>query len=165
MFVMEEVYERYKQDVFIYLVSLTHNNILSEDLLSETFLSAIKSLPNFKGKSSIKTWLFSIARHKWYDHLRREKKEVSFDHLAEHYLYEEGGLEEQVTQEEMSEKIYRLLGKESLRNKEIVLLRIEGYSFYEIAKKHDISESSARVIDFRTKKKLRNILLKEEEDG
>lgn len=165
MFAMQEVYERYKQDVFIYLVSLTHNNILSEDLLSETFLSAIKSLPNFKGKSSIKTWLFSIARHKWYDHLRREKKEVSFDHLAEHYLYEEGGLEEQVTQEEMSEKIYRLLGKESLRNKEIVLLRIEGYSFYEIAKKHDISESSARVIDFRTKKKLRNILLKEEEDG
>ena len=31
-------------------------------------------------------------------------------------------------------------------------MRIEGYSFYEIAMKYDISESSARVIDFRNKK-------------
>lgn len=40
-------------------------------------------------------------------------------------------------------------------------MRIEGYSFYEIAMKYNISESSARVIDFRTKKKIRGILEKE----
>lgn len=162
MLAMAELYEKYKQDLFFYLMSLTHNKTLSEDLLSETFLSAIKSLPNFKGKSDIKTWLFSIARYKWYDHLRREKKEISFDHLAEQYFFEEGSLENKVFQKEMSQMIYSLLEKEAPRNKDIVLMRIEGYSFYEIAKKYNISESSARVIDFRTKKKLRGILLKEE---
>ena len=44
---------------------------------------------------------------------------------------------------------------------QIVLMRIDGYSFHEIGKKLLISESSARVIDFRTKKKLKEILLKE----
>ena len=64
MFLIKDLYEKYKQDVFIYLLSITHNKSLSEDLVSETFLGAIKSLANFKGKSDIKTWLFSIARHK-----------------------------------------------------------------------------------------------------
>lgn len=77
MFVIKKLYEKYKQDVFGYLISLTHNPTLSEDLTSETFLSAIKSLPNFKGNSDIKTWLFSIARHKWYENLRKEKHDIS----------------------------------------------------------------------------------------
>ena len=33
----KDIYARYKQDVYIYLVSLTHDPILSEDLVSETF--------------------------------------------------------------------------------------------------------------------------------
>lgn len=41
------------------------------------------------------------------------------------------------------------------------MMRVEGYSFYEIGNKLHISEDSARVIDFRTKKKLREILIKE----
>ncbi len=69
---LKKIYEEYKQDVFKYLVSLTHDVSLSEDLVSETFLSALKSLHKFKGQSTIKTWLFSIARNKWYEHLRKE---------------------------------------------------------------------------------------------
>ena len=40
--------------------------------------------------------------------------------------------------------------------------RIDGYSYYEIAEKYGISEGSARVIDFRMKKKIRDILEKED---
>lgn len=61
---LKNIYEEYKQDVFKYLVSLTHDISLSEDLVSETFLGALKSLHKFKGQSTIKTWLFSIARNK-----------------------------------------------------------------------------------------------------
>ena len=74
---LKKIYEEYKQDVFKYLVSLTHDVSLSEDLVSETFLSALKSLHKFKGQSTIKTWLFSIARNKWYEHLRKEKPTIS----------------------------------------------------------------------------------------
>lgn len=62
---IEKLYMDYKDDVYRYLVSLTKNPDLSEDLLSETFVSAISSISNFKGQSSVKTWLFSIARNMW----------------------------------------------------------------------------------------------------
>ena len=64
MLIIKKIYEEYKKDVFVYLMSLTNDTCLSEDLVSETFLSAIKSIQRFKGESSIKTWLFSIARNK-----------------------------------------------------------------------------------------------------
>ena len=161
MFIIKDLYEKYKQDVFIYLLSITHNKALSEDLVSETFLSAIKSLPNFKGKSDIKTWLFSIARHKWYEYLRKEKSTTSLEFFIQQYIQEDSSIERSSYHNEVSNRILDLLDKEDKRTKAIVMMRVEGYSFYEIANKFKISEGSARVIDFRTKKKLREILIKE----
>lgn len=161
MFVIKKLYEEYKQDVFRYLVSLTHNPTLSEDLTSETFLGAIKSLPNFKGKSDIKTWLFSIARHKWYEHLRKEKQDISLEDLTKIYITNKNDFELQILSKEILDRILFLLEKEPERVRNIVWMRIEGYSFYEIAKVYDISESATRVIDFRAKKKIREILEKE----
>lgn len=161
MFIIKDLYEKYKQDVFIYLLSITHNKALSEDLVSETFLSAIKSLPNFKGKSDIKTWLFSIARHKWYEYLRKEKSTTSLEFFIQQYIQEDSSIERSSYHNEVSNRILDLLDKEDKRTKDIVMMRVEGYSFYEIGNKFKISEGSARVIDFRIKKKLREILIKE----
>ena len=59
------------------------------------------------------------------------------------------------------QRIYELLEDEPERTQSIVNMRLEGYSFYEIGTKHGISESSARVIDFRAKAKIRRQLEKE----
>lgn len=158
---IKKIYEEYKQDVFIYLVSLTNDTSISEDLVSETFLSAIKSIHKFKGESSIKTWLFSIARNKWYEYLRKEKFTTLLDDLVYHYIVSESDLEEKAIHKDISNKIVYLLHQESVRTKDIVLMRIEGYSYLEISQKHGITESSARVIDYRAKKKIKNILIKE----
>lgn len=159
MFKIEDLYIKYKDDIFKYLVSITKNPQLSEDLLSDTFLAAIKSLYNFQNKSDIKTWLFSIARHKWYEHLRKSHDHIDIDTLFEIYISDSP--EETIFNNQIAEKILNLLEKESPRNKDIILMRSEGYSYYEISKKFNISESSARVIDFRTKNHIKKILEKE----
>lgn len=161
MLVIKRIYEEYKHDVFTYLVSLTRDSLLAEDLVSDTFLAAIKSLARFRGDSDIKTWLFSIARNKWYEHLRRVKPTVSLYELAERYLRSEYDIEALSIQRETAQAMLQLLDKEPERTKDIVLMRIEGYPFFEIAQKHGISESSARVIDHRAKKKIREALAKE----
>lgn len=158
---LKKIYEEYKQDVFKYLVSLTHDTSLSEDLVSETFLGALKSLHKFKGESSIKTWLFSIARNKWYEYLRKEKYNISIDDLAYNYILSESDLDDVLIKRELYNKIINLLKSEPPRTEDIILMRIKGYSYFEIGKKHDISESSARVIDYRAKKKIKEILVKE----
>ena len=159
---LKKIYEEYKQDVFKYLVSLTHDTSLSEDLVSETFLGALKSLHKFKGESSIKTWLFSIARNKWYEYLRKEKFNISIDDLAYNYILSESDLDDVLIKRELYNKIINLLKSEPPRTEDIILMRIKGYSYFEIGKKHNISESSARVIDYRAKKKIKEILIKEE---
>ena len=153
MLYIKDIYEKHRQDVYRYLVSLTHNPTLSEDLVSETFLAVIKSLHNFKGNSDIKTWLFAIARNKWYGYLRKKNYSISFDCLAKEYLSQGEDLEKSIINKTMVDKVMMLLKDEDDIKRGIVLMRIQGYSFYEIAMKYNISESSARVIDFRTKKK------------
>lgn len=141
MLIIRKIYEEYRHDVFIYLVSLTNDASLSEDLVSETFLSAIKSIYRFKGESSIKTWLFSIARNKWYEYLREKKSTISLNDLAYKYIVSECNLEEEAIHKDISKKILYLLDKEPKRTKDIVLMRVEGYSYLEISQKHEISES------------------------
>lgn len=159
---IKSLYDNYRQDVYVYLIGLTRNQTLAEDLTSEVFVSAIKSLPNFQGKSEIKTWLFAIARHKWYEALRRKKKNISISERLQFYLQDESpSAEDTLVNTAVLSRITELLEMEKPRNKAVILLRLDGYSFYEIGQKCDISESSARVIDFRVRKKLREILTKE----
>lgn len=156
--IIKNVYEENKDDVYRYLVNLTGDSSLSEDLVSETFLAAIKSLHRFKGESSIKTWLFSIARNKWYEYLRKQKPMISIDDLAYRYLKSDFNIEESIITQDIYKKIVSLLDEENEKARNVVLMRIEGYSYLEIANKYSISESSARVIDYRTKKKIQKIL-------
>jgi len=157
---IEEFYILYKQDVYKYLLSLTHNPNLSEDLLSETFVNAISSIENFRGESSVKTWLFSIARNLWLQRIRKEKHTVEYTDLLE--LYISDGIAEQLITKETAKKINVLLLEKDNKTQRIVNMRVEGYSFGEIAREVNISESSARVIDFRTRKWIKAVLEKED---
>ena len=156
---IEQLYILYKKDVYMYLLSLTHNPNLSEDLLSETFMNAISSIGNFKGQSSVKTWLFSIARNLWLQRLRKEKSIVEYNDLLE--LYVSDSIAERLITKETVKRIKNLLLEKDERAQKIVSMRVEGYSLGEIAHAVNISENSARVIDFRTKKWIKAILEKE----
>ena len=156
MLKIENLYRQYKQDVFYYLMSLTHNPTLSEDLLSETFLKAIHALPRFKENSSIKTWLFGIARNLWLQHLRGFKAQVEYDDLLEIYITE--SMEDRLIAKETIFRIHELLSTKDERTRNIVNMRIDGFSYSEISEKIGVSESSARVIDFRVKKWIKSKL-------
>jgi len=75
------------------------------------------------------------------------------------------GPEEAYQDRALAERICALLDAEPERTRNIVLMRIAGFSFYEIGLKYGVSENSARVIDFRAKAKIRKILEKEWFDG
>lgn len=158
---LEELFRTYHNDVYRYLYSLSHDASLSEDLASEVFLKVVKSIGTFRGEADIKTWLFSIARHEWYDYLRKKNRQIRIEAMTEFCESMDLGPEAQYHTQEIIRQIYRLLEQEPERTRSIVMMRLDGYSFYEIAQKFGISESSARVIDFRTKDKLRKILKKE----
>jgi RNA polymerase sigma-70 factor, ECF subfamily len=57
-----------------YLYRLVTDRNVAEDLAHDTFVKAFDKLATFKGNSSLKTWVFQIATHLAYDHLRRYKR-------------------------------------------------------------------------------------------
>ena len=60
---------------------------VAEDLVQETFISALQGLDRFKGGSAIRTWLVGILKHKIIDHFRKSSQEVSATDLT--FLTEE----------------------------------------------------------------------------
>lgn len=156
---LAELFEKYYIDVYTYLYSLCHDASLSEDLASDVFLEVVKSISTFRGESDIKTWLFSIARHRWFAYLKKKNRQVQTESI--HDLYDTAELGMTDDENEAAELIQQLLSGESALTRDVVHMRIEGYSYYEIATKHKISENSARVVYFRAKSKIRKFLEKE----
>ena len=141
---LEELYTLYRTDLYRYLCHLTHDPTEAEDILSETFLRAMRRLPTYRGDCAVKTWLFGIARNIWLESLRKRRPDVSADDLLENYLVEDTLTEHTDTRLQW-QRVCELLQQKDA----------------EIAVQLHISESSARVIEHRTRSWLKEILTKE----
>lgn len=165
MTALEQLYSDYSKDIYRYLFSLCRDASLSEDLTSEVFLAVVKSIGTFRKECDVKTWLFSIARNKWFEYLRRKKRSVETEALDEFIELKPSSspsVEQTFLNDELIKRTYELIDEEKERPRKVALMRIDGFSFYEIGKECGISENSARVMFFRTKEKIRQKL---KEDG
>ena len=71
---MEEIYKEYSKIVYNYLLSFTNNTDTAEELMQETFYSAVKNINKFRKEASVKTWLCKIAKNKWIDYYNKIQK-------------------------------------------------------------------------------------------
>ncbi len=71
----------YSDMLYNYAISRVFSSEIAEDLVQETFLSALKTYKNFRGESTEKTWLIAILKRKIVDHYRKKSrgKEQSVD--------------------------------------------------------------------------------------
>ena len=61
----------YSDYLFNYTITRVSDRETAQDLVSETFLAGLKSMANFKGEASERTWLISILKRKIIDHYRK----------------------------------------------------------------------------------------------
>ncbi|HJD17231.1 MAG TPA: sigma-70 family RNA polymerase sigma factor [Candidatus Fournierella excrementavium] len=158
---LEELFSAFHRDVYTYLFSLCRDAALAEDLTGETFLEAVRSFGAFRGEADCKTWLFTIARRRWFAWLKKKKRRPETEALSEFLECGEPGPAARADAAELFGLVRALLAAEPPRSQKIASMRLEGYSFYEIGLACGVSESSARVIDFRVKKRIRAALEQE----
>lgn len=119
-----------------------------EDVLQEVFLSAYRYADRFQGRSSLKTWLTSIADNQCFTHLRRKQRWVQREHLAALIeIYENGkGAEEAVHGREKQRLVAGVMAQLSPRSREILSLRYWlDLSLEEIAQTLGIGLSATKM--------------------
>lgn len=72
---VSRLFEAYGDGVYQYVRYSLSNPVEAEDITQDVFLEALRSWSNFRGGSSEKTWLWSIARHRIQDRLRQRGRE------------------------------------------------------------------------------------------
>jgi RNA polymerase sigma-70 factor (ECF subfamily) len=83
----EKWIDEHGDSLFRYALLHVHDRAVAEDLVQETFLAAFKSFTNFAGRSSVRSWLVGILKHKIIDYLRRAYRESDY-HAEEEALPE-----------------------------------------------------------------------------
>jgi RNA polymerase sigma-70 factor (ECF subfamily) len=68
---LAELYARFGGTLFRYLLQLTNERGLAEEVLQDTLVGVWKSAGTFEGRSSVQTWLIGIARRQAHNTLRR----------------------------------------------------------------------------------------------
>src|SRR5215467_10157441 len=73
--VVQAVIERYQHRLFRYLLSITNNRAMAEDVFQETWLHVWERANQYRPQWKFEVWLFSIARHLVIDLLRRKRSD------------------------------------------------------------------------------------------
>jgi RNA polymerase sigma-70 factor (ECF subfamily) len=129
------LYEKYKNRVFGFLLRMTGDREIAEDLLQETFFAALRNAEQFDRSRSFLSWLFGIAHKRTIDYFRHAKVETDHKQDAEGAI----GSKIDAPDQQLSNQSLRKLINESVEQldplqKEVFLLReLGGVAFKEIA--------------------------------
>lgn len=153
----EVLYMRHKNQVFNFLYKGCQQLQLVEDLAHDIWLSIIRSIESYRPDASFRTYLYRIARNRLIDHWRKHagQQDVEFDeqtHLDASISV--SGTEQAVQVREILDAIMTLPDEQ----REVFLLREEGFSQQEIA---EITGSKQETVKSRARyatNSLRNIL-------
>lgn len=75
--------EPHRRQLTAFAMRLLRDRAAAEDAVQETMLAALASPDGFAGRSSLKTWLFGVLKHKITDTFRRQSREQPLEHDAE----------------------------------------------------------------------------------
>ena len=118
----------------------------AEEVVQDTFVRAFASLESFRGDSSLRTWLFTIARRLVVDRRRAFRRRREVGDLEDVDAATEYTALDGLIASEAKKKVWGAVGKLSPTQREVFLLRVnEGLSYKEIAEVAGTTEGAARV--------------------
>lgn len=157
---LQQVYQQYSREIYVYLFTLCKNHDMAEDLRQETFLKAILSLPD--DHTNVRAWLYRVARNLCFNQLKRDKH-TDESHSADERAPCTDEPEEAVWQSIKNQVLYRAILQLSDVKREVILLHYFSEMPYdEMAKLLGVPAQNLRATAVRAKRELKKIM---EEQG
>ena len=152
---MEELYQLYFKDVYLYVLALSKEEVVAEDITQETFFKAMKSIGAFKGECDIRVWLCQIAKNTYYTYCKKQKRFVPAEEVEEEIQERPVSIERRFEDKEQALNIHKVLHALEEPYKEVFQLRVFGeLSFRDIGEIFGKTESWSRVTFYRAKEAL-----------
>lgn len=152
-----EIYSQYFKDVHKYVLSLSKNEAVAEEITQETFFKALKNIDKFNGTCKVYVWLCQIAKNTYFSY-REKMKKYSYDSDIEERV-DDVNLDNRLFIAESAFEIHKALHNLDEPYKEVFTLRLFGeLQFAQIAELFNKTESWARVTYHRAKIKLKEML-------
>jgi len=150
----DQIYQNYFDPVYRYVLSLSQNPPLAEEITQETFFKALRSLNQFQGKSNLKSWLCAIAKNLWLSEQRKKNVQPIDDAMP--LADPSAGPEEAILRQDESMRIHRFLHHLDEPYREVFTLRTLGQlSFRDIGELFGKSENWACVVYHRARAKIK----------
>jgi len=173
--------DEYGDFLYRYALSRVKDPSIAEDLVQETFLAALKARQNFQGRSTARTWMIAILKHKIVDYIRKKVREPASDKVESlsdaaaidsvdgsfardgewkdrpaEWAINPGKIYEQ---KEFFDVLYHCLAELPGRLAEAFMLReMDGLSTAEVCKVLDITATNSWVMLYRARMSLRRCL-------
>ena len=96
----EQVYKKYYSIVYRYLLSLTKDNTMAEEIAQETFYKALKNISKYNPEMKMLTWLCTIAKNTYFTEI---KKQSRYEALEDDIVSEENIIDQIIIKQESSE--------------------------------------------------------------
>jgi RNA polymerase sigma-70 factor (ECF subfamily) len=138
------LYERYHRALYFFALKLSNNPHDAEELTQSVFVTIWETRKSIDPSQSFSTYIFSIARNRFYDMVRKRVTENCYaDYILQQNNLLADDLEKQMEDKEINEIIQKLLQQVPERRQEIFRMRHEeNLSYKQIAKKLQISENT-----------------------
>lgn len=129
------LYEKYKNRVFGFLLRMTGDREIAEDLLQETFFAALRNAGQFDRSRNFLSWLFGIAHKRTIDYFRHVKVENDHQHDAESSIGSKiDNPDREMFNKDITKVVHEAIAELDPLQKEVFLLReMAGVPFKEIS--------------------------------
>lgn len=150
----ETLFKKHYNEALLYVFSFCHNRALSEDIVQEAYVRALRSIN--EEKDGFKFWLFKVCRNCYFDYLRKQKRVETLDKDIES---QELSLVDDVIQQEEYRALYKAISllKDSYKET-VTLYYFDGLSVKEVADIIGIGVDNVKIQLYRARMKLKELL-------
>ena len=156
---MQVLFNRHRLRAFRFILRFVRDEAAAEDVLAEVFLDVWRRAGTFEGRSSVSTWLLSIARFKALSQARQRADAPYDEDAASEIADESDDPEIEIAKRDKSAALRRCLEKLSVEHREIVdLVYYHEKSVEEVAQIVGVPAATVKTRLFYARQKLSEIL-------
>jgi RNA polymerase sigma-70 factor, ECF subfamily len=156
---MQVLYARHHVRIYRFLLRLTNDASVAEELVSDVFFAVWRDAASFAGKSEPSTWMLAIARHKAFTALKRRSHESLTNEMADAIADPADGAETMIDRNDRSAAIRGCLARLSPDHREVIdLVYYHDKSVEEVAEITGVPRSTVKTRMFYARKSLAKLL-------